>query len=67
MKSFHFQKKMNGVGDHDVKQNQPNCKNGTMKILSYVDSRGETCMNKRRDNLRRGQRQESKSGWQRGK
>lgn len=52
---------MDGAGDHDVKQNQPNCENGTMKILLHVDSKGERCMKRRRDDVRRGQRQESKS------
>lgn len=53
---------MDGAGDHDVKQNQPSCENGTMKILSRVDPKGERCMKRRREDGRRGQRRESKSG-----
>lgn len=45
---------MDGAGDHDVKQNQPNCENGAMKIFSYVDSRGERRMKRRRSRLEKG-------------
>lgn len=54
---------MDGAGDLDVKQIQPTWENGTMKILSYVDSRGERCVKRRKD-WSRGPRWESKSGWQ---